>query len=248
MRHRTIASLAASALVLLGTLAGLGTFLAPASQAKVVTATASTKITNRPDGGNHDNATQGKNQTWANDNFTRTATVTLIGEVARSHCPVTGTGHCYLWDARITDKGTFTTNPTTDSGSSSPRAGKPLDTPAQTGAFSGGSQDVQFYSSWKTPTTSTVPKTENDGGLFPSGKKTTTNWVEQFFGSGALFYSAANSDGPDLGDWSWTYTLGFGTNTACPNDAYQWVDAAANNAGQDITAGDILTPSAADCT
>jgi hypothetical protein len=83
--------------------------------------------------------------------------------------------------------------------------------------------------------------------MLPSGEQTTTNWVEQFFPTG-VFNSAANPGGPDLGDWSWTYTAAFGSNTQCVNDAYRWVDSATNSGGSLNTDEDILAPNSADCT
>ena len=111
--------------------------------------------------------------------------------------------------------------------------------------FSGGSADIEFWSSWKTPNTTDVPLTVT-GPV--SGRQTSTNWVEQFFGAGAVFNSGANPDGPDLGNWSWRYTLGFGSDKACPNDACQWVDSAGNGSGAQNGDGNILTPNATDCT
>ena len=197
---------------------------------------ASTTITGRPDSG-----VQGNN--WALDNFTRVASISLVGEVAASDCPGTDTGHCYLWNATLTDTGSFTAQ----AGQLAPRVGT-LDRTI-TGQMSGGAPHAQFYSSWKTAKASRVPVTENDGGVVPSGRKTTTNWVEQFFGAGAVFNSAANPGGPDLGSGAgWTYTLNFGTNSQCPNDAYRWVDSAAGQWGSLNTDGNILTPNASDCT
>jgi hypothetical protein len=198
--------------------------------------TATTQIANRPDSG-----VQGNN--WALDNFTRVATLTRIGEVAASNCPSSDTGHCYLWDFTISDTGKFTTI----AGQLAPRTGT-LDRKL-TGPMTGGTSNGQFYSSWKTAKASRVPTTEDDQGLAPTGRKTTTNWVEQFFGASAVFNSAANPGGPDLGSKAgWTYTLNFGSNKQCPNDAYRWVDAAAGQWGSLPVDGNILTPNAADCT
>jgi hypothetical protein len=55
-------------------------------------------------------------------------------------------------------------------------------------------------------------------------------------------------DGSDLGNWWWRYTLGFGSDKACPNDAYQWADSAGNGSGAQNGDGNILTPNATDCT
>ncbi len=196
--------------------------------------TASTAVSNRPDSG-----VQGNN--WALDTFTRVASVKLVGEVANTNCPGTDTGHCYLWDFTITDSGHFKAI----AGQPAPRTGT-LER-ALTGTMAGGTKNGQFYSSWKTAKAARVPATENDNGADPTGRHTTTNWAEQFFGASAVFNSAANPGGPDLGNWGWTYTLNFGTNSQCPNNAYRWVDAAANGGGSQPPDGNILTPLAADC-
>jgi hypothetical protein len=201
-----------------------------------VPVSATTTLSNRPDSG-----AQGNN--WALDNFKRKATVVRVAEVAVSNCPGSDTGHCYLWDGSISDSGTFTTI----AGQLAPRTGT-LDRQI-TGKFAGGAPTVQFFASWKTAKAARVPVTENDNGVVPTGRHTTTNWVEQFFGPSAVFNSAANPGGPDLGSkWSWTYTLNFGTNNQCPNDAFRWVDANAGGGGSLNTDGNILTPNAADCT
>jgi hypothetical protein len=197
--------------------------------------TAVTQITDRPDSG-----AQGND--WADDNFSRTAVVHLINEVAPSFCPGTLTGHCYLWAGSITDSGSFTTI----AGQLAPRTGT-LDT-AVTGTMHGGATHISFYASWKSAKASRVPLTENDGGVVPTGRHTTTNWVEQFFGASTVFNSAANPGGPDLGTPAgWTYKADFGSNSACPLDAYSWVDAAPSW-GALNSDGNILAPNAADCT
>jgi hypothetical protein len=203
-----------------------------ATTAATTTFTAVTSVTAHPDSG-----AQGNN--WATDNFTRTATVHRVNQVSVSFCPGSGTGTCWFYTGTLTDSGTFTSV----AGQLAPRTGT-LDQ-ALTGSFSGGSKDIEFWSSWKTPNPADV-MTKVSGPV--SGRETSTNWVEQFFGAGAVFNSAANPGGPDLGNWSWKYTLNFGSNTECPNDAYQWIDSAANDGGSLNTAGNILTPDTADCS
>lgn len=61
--------------------------------------TAKTHLTGRPDSGSGGNA-------WANDNFTREATVTSLGKVAASNCAglagyVATTGPCYAYNASL---------------------------------------------------------------------------------------------------------------------------------------------------
>ncbi len=224
---RIVLTLAAAA-------AGLFAAVMPASasvHAGHAAITAVTTLTNRPDSG-----AQGND--WALDNMTRTVSVKLVGEVAASNCPGTLTGHCYLWNASISDSGTFTTA----AGQLAPRAGT-LDS-AITGAVKGGAPHVQFFSSWKTAKASLVPVSLDGTG---GPRTSTTNWVEQFFGSSAVFNSAANPGGPDLANWSWTYTAGFGSDSACPNEAYQWVDGLTSGGGSLAADGNILANDAAHC-
>lgn len=204
-------------------------------------ATASTVILHRPDGGNNGN--------WAQDDFTRTAYIHRAGPAGLANCPGQSTGHCYTWTFKITDSGHFITEPAGGPpayNGLSPRTGTALLTQV-IGSFSGGTKTGTFFTDTQAPNSSLVPATEDDGDALPTGRQTTTNWVEQFFGPAAVFNSAANPGGPDLGDWSWTYTAGFGQNTACRNDAYRWVDANPSG-GTANTDGDILAPDAAHCT
>lgn len=230
-------ALAAVALTGLGLTSGAAAASASAhptatAAAAATTFTAVTRITAHPDGG-----AQGNN--WANDNFTRTATIHRVNQVPGADCPGSGTGKCWFYTGTLSDTGTFTTI----AGQLAPRTGS-LDL-ALTGSFSGGTTTIDFWSSWATPNPADVPPTAT--GL-ATGRGTTTNWVEQFFGAGAVFNSTANPGGPDLGKWSWKYTLNFGSNTACPNDAYQWVDSSTDGDGANIGAGNILTPDSSHCT
>jgi hypothetical protein len=253
-RRAAVAVMAAAALCTLGLASASAATSHPATSHRATaaapdahTATATTMISNRPDGGNHDSPIAGVNKTWANDNFKRVTHVSRVGPAPLADCPHSRTGKCWAWVGTITDTGTFTTSPTASSGALSPQAGKVLDT-AVTGIFTGGTRTIKFWTSWANAFASLVPTTENDHGVIPTGRRTTTNWVEQFFGGGAVFNSTANPGGPDLGAWGWAYTLNFGSNHACVNDAYRWVDSAANGAGGKNTDGDILTPNATDCT
>jgi hypothetical protein len=230
-------ALAAVALAGLGLTTGAAAASASASStatsaAVTTTFTAVTSITVHPDGG-----AQGNN--WANDNFTRTATIHRVNQVSVADCPGSGTGKCWFYTGTLSDVGTFSTI----AGQLAPRTGT-LGL-ALTGSFSGGTKTIEFWSSWATPNVADVPKTAT--GL-ATGRGTTTNWVEQFFGAGAVFNSTANPGGPDLGKWSWRYTLNFGSNSQCPNDAYQWIDSAANGGGSEIGDGNILTPNTTACT
>ena len=224
------------------TLAGLGLTGATAASAAThpvattaatTTFTVVTTLTGYPVAG-----FQGNN--WANEAFSRTATVHRVGEVSVTNCPGSGTGKCWFYTGSLSDSGTFTTI----AEQLAPRTGT-LDL-AVAGPFSGGTTTIDFWSSWENPNKADVPKTVPGGSL--TSRETTANWVEQFFGAGAVFNSTANPGGPDLGKTSWKYTLNFGSNAQCPNDAYQWVDSSSNDHGGEIGDGNILTPNSSACT
>lgn len=189
---------------------------------------ASTAITNRPDSGNFG--------TWASDSFTRKTTVTLVGQVSVSNCPGSTTGQCWLWTFKISDSGEFTTV----AGDLSPEGSVPLEVPV-TGTMTGGTATGEFYGSFRFGGDQRMPATENDHGTAPTGRHTTTDWAEQFFGAGAVFNSTANPGGPDLNKWSWEYTAAFGTDSSCPHVASQWVDSY-QNSGSTPYYGDITAP------
>jgi len=222
----------------------LGTAASASASVTPYASTASTAISNRPDSGVHGN--------WADDNFTRTATVNLVSEVALSYCGgTTGTGHCYHWTGTITDKGTFTTIVADTSpgngdlnGGSAPTMGEAI-TGSMTGSYS-----YDFYSSWKSANRKLVPATEDDQGNAPNGRSTTDAWLEQFFGAGAKFFengAASNSLGTT---GRWAYTAPLGADKACPRVSSSWVDSSwpvSNPWGAAPSQGNILAPDANHC-
>ena len=222
-----------------GTAALASTSPSPAAAGKTVVAT--THITGRPDSGVHGN-------TWALDSITRVATLRLVSEVALSYCGgSTSTGHCYHFTGHINDTGTATTiaGQTVPgngglNGGSAPVMGVSIKA-AMTGTLA-----YNFYSSWKTFSAASVEKTENDQGNTPGGEDTSGAWMEQFFGSGARFFVASAPATYLAGNGSWTYTAGFGADSACPNVASKWIDGSPNW-GTDASAGNILAPDASAC-
>src|ERR1022692_2999980 len=81
--------------------------------------TAVTELTNLPESGPNGNPLDsgppmlfgaGTLSVWAHDNFTRTASVRLVGPTADSNCSPTATS-CYSWTGRLRDIGTFATVP-----------------------------------------------------------------------------------------------------------------------------------------
>lgn len=242
LNHIRHTAAAVAVLASAGAVASLGLTAASATTSSVTpyTSTAVTKVSDRPDSGVHGN--------WADDTFARTASVHLVSEVALSYCGgTTGTGHCYHWTGTITDSGSFLTIVGDNSpgngylnGGSAPVMGE-----AVKGTMAG-TYSYDFYSSWKSASKALVPATENDQGNTPGGRSTTDAWPEQFFGAGARFYeSGAASD--SLGTTgSWKYTAGFGSDSACPNLASQWVDASPDW-GVNASDGNILASSSANC-
>ncbi len=200
---RTRAGLAAVA-VLGASVAGVAVG-GTASAATSVSAT--TTFTAHPDSGNHGN--------WANDNFARVATVTLVGpDTTVTDCGSTAT-ICYQYTGTISDGGGFAVI----AGAKSPQAGVTI-TGTPGGNFKGGS-DVKFFASSATPSASGVPAT-----VTGAGPVTATDWVELFFATGTTF-----GTGPTLTDWSWAYSA--------PGSCENWVDAISNSSGSLPADGDI---------
>jgi hypothetical protein len=189
-----------------------------------VTVHASTKITDRPDGGN------GNPQWWADDTMTRTLKITKTG----------GTPGHWTFDAEVTDKGTFTTRkgaPTPNQGGS--YAGDTIQSTV-TGAING-TVDYSFTAT-SLPSSARnlgVPPRENDNGN-PLNGFSTPLWYELAFPAGTTF------GGDGIGAWSWTYKATVITATSqqvCLTRGWcwpvpavhvshqQWVDASSNADG-----------------
>lgn len=224
---RFAVSIATSAVAIIGLSA------AATSSTAASTVSAITQVTDHPVSSEALHANYGD---WAYDNFTRTATVHLVGPTADSNCSPTATT-CYSWTGKLKDAGTFTTVV----GQADPGQviGPSTQEQALTGSLKGGTSGIAFYATSNDAEASRVP-TMISGPV--SGEQTTINWVEQFFPAGTAFNSSGNSGAPDLGSWSWTYTLAFGSNTQCPNLAFRFVDSAAGSGGSVPYDGSIQTP------
>ena len=181
--------------------------------------TATSRISDHPDGGG--------GGTWANDDFTRTATIKLVGaETTLSDCGA-GAAHCYAYTGTLSDRGTFTTI----KGSLAPNQAAPYVGSTELATVHGtmnGTGDVTFYASSDRPNANLVARSVDNHGVTASGVDTTTNWVEQFFPAGTAFGS-----GPDLNPWSWSYA------TTGLHPVQHWVDASTNGDGQGSTDGNI---------
>lgn len=168
--------------------------------------TETTTLANRDDSGGHG--------TWAQDTFTRTATICQLPALTALHDGPAGPAG---YHAVVHDAGTFVT----DAGPTlSPRDGKRL-TGGVHGVFSGGYTE-DFTAAPDFATFSDAYDHHSYSGAAPA---TTGAFISSQF---------ADYAGKGLNDdWSWTYT------TRCGDKPYEaWTDAASNNGGAD-SKGDI---------
>jgi hypothetical protein len=200
---RTRAGVAGIA-VLGASIAGL---VLPGTASAAVNASATTTFHSHPDSGNHGD--------WADDDFTRVASVTYVSiDPTLTDCGATATA-CFIWQGTLSDAGTFYAI----TGAQSPQAGV-----TETGAPSGplqGSVQMRFYASTDSASASGVP-----ASITGAGPVSTTDWVEQFFPTGTTFGA-----GPVLTAWSWAYS----NPATCEN----WVDSISNSDGSLPADGDI---------
>jgi hypothetical protein len=179
---------------------------------------ATTKLSDRPDGGNGGD--------WADDYMTRVATIKLVGnETTLSDCGA-GATHCYAYTGTLSDKGTFVTIPHSLAPNQS-TPGVTEKSPAAHGTINGNAT-LTFYASSDHPNASGVPSNVNNHNTTPSGEGTTTNWVEQFFPNGTTF-----GGGPALTTWSWSYA------TTGLHPQQHWIDALNNGDGNLPADGNI---------
>jgi hypothetical protein len=150
----------------------------------VVSVTALSNLTNRPDSGLHGD--------WAIDTMARTVSITKQGAVPASNCG-TGQTKCYFYTGSMTDSGSFKTI----AGAKSPLKGVDING-VLTGTMSGGAK-LEFYASSDAPDVSLV-QGNVDGPGGDLAETTTARWVAQFFPA-----SVAVTDAK-LNDWAWTYT------------------------------------------
>jgi len=187
--------------------------LAPAAASAATTTprpvyTGVTHLTQRPDsGGNGD---------WANDTFTRTAHVQLLGRAAPANCGTT-TGSCFVYAAWLDDAGKFRTIP----GASAPNQGAYPGTtigPARGGTFTGYGKFATFYATAK-PNPALVPA-KVTGSNDPS-----STWPELFFPKSTTF-AGVNEQ-----------AFGYFYKTWAP--VQKWADTDYNDSGQAASAGNI---------
>ncbi|MGH3421575.1 MAG: ricin-type beta-trefoil lectin domain protein, partial [Streptosporangiaceae bacterium] len=203
MAARTRAGIAGIA-VLGASVAGLAL---PGTAMAATNASATTTFHAHPDSGNHGN--------WADDDLTRTASVSFLAvDPTVTDCGSKATT-CFQYTGTISDIGAFFVI----SGANSPQAGV-TETGTPSGPFKGGS-NVTFFSSSNKASESGVP-----ANVSGAGPVSTANWVEQFFPSGTTFGA-----GPNLTNWSWSYSS--------PGTCENWTDAFDNGSGSRAVDGDI---------
>lgn len=145
----------------------------------IVSVTAVSNLTQRPDSGVHGN--------WALDSLTRTVAVTRQHAAEASKCGG-GATSCYFYTASLADAGSFTTI----NGADSPQAGAPI-SGTVTGSVNGGTA-IEFYASSGAPNPAGVP-VNVVGNTHP-----TSTWVNAFFPAGTVVTES------NLLNWSWTYS------------------------------------------
>jgi hypothetical protein len=226
-KPRRPARILASALAILGlAVGGAALGAGTASAGTVVTVvTGVTHLTNNGDSGN------GAISTWADDDFSRTLTVT-----ASSDCtPVTGLT-CYT--ATVSDSGSFTArigngdapNPasTTDPGTNIASA--------VTGSLKGSAS--YLFETAAAPNALNIPvNLDNDGVYQADGITSTRDWFENAFPAESAFYNSAGialvngaaSDTALQDNWTWAYSTG------CES----WTDSSANGDGGEVGDGNI---------
>lgn len=188
--------------------AGGGAALAAHAANPPAPITAVTHIQNDPDSGN--------GGTWADDQITRTLTVTLD-----SPQPNGTPAGALAYTATISDTGTFTTRP----GAFTPNQVVPGQTIANvvSGTLTGSATYSVVAPAADVPDASNVLPALNDGGVAATGDRTTGDWPAQAF-------PVPGSADVTLGAWSWTYTTAAGET---------WTDASTNGYGDLLHDGNI---------
>jgi hypothetical protein len=225
LRAFTVAGLTATAIV--GSALASSAFASTTATAPKTTWSKTIAISN-----DQDSSAQGGN--WAVDKFARHITLHRVGAAPVTDCAA-GSARCWQWSYKVSDSGTFTTI----AGAVGPREG--VEDQSLTGSFNGGTPDAVFFSNQDTANPSLAPASISSG--VGTGFKTTSSMPRLFFPRGAGTTYTLQT----LGDWGWTYQMGFDVNSQCPNFAYRWVDSNANQGGSAPADGNILTDNTADC-
>ena len=206
LRTRTAAAILTIASAAL--LAGAGAASASVHSVPQPQVRAVTFVTDRPDGGNGS-----PDPYWADDTMTRTLVITRTG----------GTPGDYTYTATLTDEGEFVTIKGAQAPNQAPSyAGEVIR--SRSAGIIQGYADFAFTAS-TLPSSSLVPKAENDHGTVPADS--TSTWYELAFPAGTVF------GGPGIGNWGWTYFA------ITPHGLQFWTDDWNNNYGDSAGDGQI---------
>lgn len=176
----------------------------------------------------NNNETGNSSDVWAIDTVNRTITITKHGVANIGFCPSPpGNATCYLYDATVTENGTFVAVP----GNASPNAGTPI-AAAVDGTVTGGT-DVQFYADSGDLSATYVPNTIINNGDAHLGTMTDPQWYEYFFPLGTVVTHVR------LPDYNWVFSA-TSENCTLPDTQEQWTDAFGGETG-DIT-GACVSP------
>lgn len=118
---------------------------------------------------------------WANDDFGRSATVTLKSQVDADKCGQSAQ-QCFFYVGMLNDTGSFTTV----DGAATPNGTGGTVTGGRTGQLTGVTR-IEFYATSDQPDGSLVRTSAT--GADKGGRVTTSTWVEQFFGPDVQFAS-----------------------------------------------------------
>lgn len=123
---------------------------------------------------------------WADDDFTRSATIKRGAAVQADKCGPSAV-HCWFWTGTLTDTGSFTSL----TGAKDPATGTKDIAGIVTGTFTGGAT-FEFYAEG-------MPTATPQGTVDGAAKNPTSEWYKQFFAADA------NVTGGKLTSWAWDY-------------------------------------------
>lgn len=171
------------------------------------TVTAQTSITGWPESSG-----------WANDNMTRTVTLTNEGPTSAANCGPTATS-CFLYSETLADNGNFV--PVDGAASPNGSSSDTITAANITGTtFSGGGK-LEFYASSSSPDPALVPGTAT-GSAKPSS---TTDWYKLFFPAGTQFGLTGAANAPWLTyDWVYGASLNYTVSGTAVSCSQQWND------------------------
>jgi hypothetical protein len=166
----------------------------PTGESAVETLTATTHLTDFPEGGG-----------WATDETDRTLTLTRDYQVPSAECG--GTPVCWFYTGTLSDQGTFVAV----DGHASPNGSAHTTIAGDVSGTIAGEATFEFYASSDEAAAGNVPATQEgtDGGTV-----TTSGWAKLAFPAGTKFTNSTGSS--PLTAYKWVYSAG------CPEQT--WTD------------------------